>query len=99
MRRRIVAAIAAGFAGLALGVLPATGASASTPTGGGGDHCYGGWGWGHGYCDDYYYDGPRGYAGYYDRHYDGPRGYGGYYDRYYDGYRHAYPSNVVVIVR
>lgn len=77
MRRRIVAALSAGVAGLALGVLPATGAYASNEIrsdygcsdwrGGDGRHC--------GHHNDY---NDRYYGGYHDRYYDP------YYDRHFD---------------
>ncbi|WP_311137289.1 hypothetical protein [Streptomyces sp. I6] len=87
MRRRVVAALSAGVAGLALGVMPATGAyAANQVTADRGCSDWRGGGCGH-YND---YRDYRHHDRYYDRH---------YYDRYYyDDFNRNFNDVVVILV-
>ncbi len=87
MRRRIVAALSAGVAGLALGVMPATGAYAANQVTA--DRGCSDWrGGGCGHYNDY-----RDYR-HHDRYYDHY-----YYDRYYyDDFNRNFNDVVVILV-
>ncbi|MEI5008167.1 hypothetical protein RB196_13230 [Streptomyces sp. PmtA] len=90
MRRRIVAALSAGAAGLALGVMPATGAFAATQVTA--DRGCSDWRGG-GCGDDDDYRDYRHHDRYYDRYYDDR-----YYDRYYDNFDRNFNDVVVILV-